>query len=61
VDENVPAEARIVADTALVERLLERKYGLFYRLIHSYGVVNRRLRHRPVPASVTIEIVAPPQ
>jgi hypothetical protein len=50
-----------VADTALVERLLERKYGLFYRLIHSYGVVNRRLRHRPVPASVTIEIVAPPQ
>jgi len=59
--ETVEAEARIVADTALVERLLKRKYGFSYRLIRSYGVVNRWLRRKPVPASVTIEIVAPPQ
>lgn len=56
----VDAEARIVTDTGLVEQLLRRKYGLVYRLVHALGVVDRRLRGRPVPESVTIEITAPP-
>ena len=57
--ESVQAEARVLADTTLVQRLLKRKYGLSYRLIHDYGAASRWLRHKPSPESVTIEIVRP--
>jgi uncharacterized protein len=55
--EAIEAEAAILADTTLVEELEARKYGLMYRLIHLFGLLNRTLRRRPAPASVTIEIV----
>ena len=51
------AEATILAETALVEQLEARKYGLMYRLVHFFGLLGRMLRRRPVPESITIEIV----
>lgn len=55
--EAIAAEAAIRPDTALVEELEARKYGLKYRLVHLSGVLNRTLRRQPAPESVTIEIV----
>ena len=55
--EALEGEAAILGDTALVEELEARKYGLMYRLIHLLGVVSRTLRRQPVPDSVTIEIL----
>jgi uncharacterized protein len=51
------AEATILADTALVEALEARKYGLIYRVIGLFRAISRGLRRRPTPESVTIEIV----
>jgi PPOX class probable F420-dependent enzyme len=55
--EAVEGEATILADTSLVEELEARKYGLTYRVVRLFNEISRRLRRRPVPESVTIEIV----
>ena len=56
--EALDGEAAILGDTALVEELEARKYGLMYRLIRLFRVVSRTLRRQPAPESVTIEIVS---
>ena len=48
--------ARIRVDTARVEALEARKYGLTYRLIGAFRAIARRLRREPGPESVTLEI-----
>jgi len=48
--------ARIRTDTARVEALEARKYGLTYRLIGTFRAIARRLRREAPPESVTIEI-----
>jgi hypothetical protein len=55
--EAIEAEAAILADTALVEELEARKYGLMYRLIRLFSALSRRLRRQPAPEAVTIEIL----
>lgn len=57
--EAIDAEARILADTARVQALEARKYGLLYRAIRLFGGIKRAVRRQPAPDSVTIEIVAP--
>jgi uncharacterized protein len=54
------AEATILADTALVEALEARKYGLIYRVIGLFRALGRGLRRRPTRESVSIEIVLAP-
>ncbi len=54
--EAVDAQASIVDDTALVEELLARKYGVTYRLVRGFNALNRRVRRRRPEPSVTIEI-----
>jgi len=48
--------ARIRTDTARVEALEARKYGLTYRLIGAFRAIARRVRRQPAPEAVTIEI-----
>jgi uncharacterized protein len=55
--ETFGAEATILADTARVEELEARKYGLLYRIITGMTAVNRRVRRKPDVESVTIAIV----
>lgn len=57
--EGVEGEARILADTALVEELEARKYGLMYRAVRVFSAIGRALRRKPTPKSVTIEIAPP--
>lgn len=54
--EGVEGEARILPDTALVEELEARKYGLMYRAVRVFSAIGRALRRKPTPESVTIEI-----
>jgi uncharacterized protein len=54
------AEATILADTALVNALEARKYGLIYRAIGLFRAISRALRRQPVSESVTIEIAPAP-
>ena len=49
-------EARILTDTSHVEALEARKHGLMYRMVRLLTAINRALRRRPAPESVTIEI-----
>ena len=58
--EAVDAQATIRADTARVQELEARKYGLMYRLVRLFSAINRRLRRQPTPESVTIEITPAP-
>lgn len=55
--ETYDAEATILADTARVQELEARKYGLLYRIIRGLTALNRRLRRKPEVESVTIAIV----
>jgi hypothetical protein len=55
--EAIEAQATIVPETARIEELLQRKYGLVYRLVHGYGVAARAVRRKSETGSVTIEIV----
>jgi PPOX class probable F420-dependent enzyme len=57
--EGVDGEARILPDTALVEELEARKYGVMYRAVRVFSAIGRALRRQPVPESVTIEIAPP--
>jgi PPOX class probable F420-dependent enzyme len=50
-------EATILTDTARVQALEARKYGLVYRLFRRLSVMNRRLRRKPDEESVTIAVV----
>ena len=52
------AEAKILADTALVEALEARKYGLIYRLISLFREDSAAVCDAGRPESVTIEIVS---
>ncbi len=52
----VEAEATIEPDTAVVEKLLARKYGWKYRAYLRFSSLTRRLRGRPSPTGVTIRI-----
>jgi PPOX class probable F420-dependent enzyme len=54
--EAVEATATILVDTARVEELLARKYGLVYRAVRALNAVTRRVRRRPAEASVTLAI-----
>ena len=54
--EPVEAEAVILPETVLVERLLARKYGLAYRAVRGLNVALRTLRRRPAVPAVTLEI-----
>ena len=54
--EPVEADAAIVPETALVEQLLARKYGLTYRAVRAFNALLRTLRRRPAEPSVTLEI-----
>jgi uncharacterized protein len=54
--EPVEAEATIEADTAIVEKLLARKYGWKYRAYTRFNALTRKLRGRPTPTGVTIRI-----
>ena len=49
-------EAKIVPDTSLVQALEARKYGLVYRATRLFTAIGRRMRRKPTPESVTIEI-----
>lgn len=49
-------EATILADTARVEALEARKYGLLYRLTRSFTAAMRWLRRKPGEESVTIAV-----
>lgn len=53
-------EAKLVADTSLVQALEARKYGLMYRVTHLVNAINRGLRRKPTPEAVTIEITPAP-
>jgi uncharacterized protein len=54
--EAVDAEATLLPETAAVEELLAKKYGLTYKLVSGVNAVIRFVRRRsPVP-SVTISI-----
>jgi PPOX class probable F420-dependent enzyme len=55
--EQVEATARFVDEGPLVERLLRRKYGWQKRTLDAFESVMRRVRRRPAPRSVYIEIV----
>jgi PPOX class probable F420-dependent enzyme len=55
--ETFDGEATILTDTAHVQELEARKYGLLYRVIRSLTAMNRRLRRKPEVESVTIAIV----
>lgn len=52
----VDGEATLVEETAEVEHLLARKYGLTYSTLRAVNAVIRRLRRRPAERSVTIAI-----
>lgn len=54
-------EATLLADTATVQALEKRKYGLVYRLITGLTALNRCLRRKPDVESVTIAIVPEPR
>ena len=54
----VEAEARILADTSLVETLEARKYGCMYRATGLLRALVGRLHRRPASEAVTIEIVS---
>jgi PPOX class probable F420-dependent enzyme len=54
--EPVDARARIEPDTAVVEKLLARKYGWKYRAYMRFSALVRKLRRQPTPAGVTIRI-----
>jgi len=58
--EPVDAQATILTDTARVEALEASKYGVVNRAARLLTAVNRRVRRRPVAASVTIEITPVP-
>jgi PPOX class probable F420-dependent enzyme len=58
--EAVDAEATILADTAHVEALEARKYGLMYRVVRLVTGVARAVRRQPTPESVTIAIAPVP-
>ncbi len=49
-------EATLLADTATVQALEARKYGLVYRLITGLTALNRWLRRKPDVESITIAI-----
>ena len=54
-------EATILADISRVQALEARKYGLVYRLLRRFNAMNRRLRRKPEPESVTIAVVPAPR
>ena len=54
--EPVDGRASISADTAVVERLLARKYGVTYRAVRAFNALGRRVRRKRPEPSVTIEI-----
>lgn len=56
----VEAEARIIPDVSLVQKLLARKYRVGYPLVHGFNALVRWVRRQPRAVSVTIEIVPPP-
>ena len=53
----VEATARFVDEAPLVQRLLREKYGLQKRALDAFDATMRKLRRRPAPESVYIEIV----
>ena len=55
--DSVDADATIDEDTATVERLLARKYGLVFRGEKAFTALTRKLRGQKPAASVTIRIV----
>ena len=54
-------EAVILADTARVEALEARKYGLMYRLTRRFTAAMRWLRRKPAEESVTIAVTPAPR
>lgn len=54
--EGVEAVAEIAGDTARIEELLRRKYGLTYRAVRALTAALRAVRRRPVEPSVTLVI-----
>jgi uncharacterized protein len=50
-------QATILADPSRVQALEAGKYGFVYRMSRLFKAVNHRLRRRPAPEEVTIEIV----
>ena len=55
--ETVDADATIDEDTATVEQLLARKYGLIFRAEKAFTAIVRKLRKQAPAPSVTIRIV----
>jgi PPOX class probable F420-dependent enzyme len=53
----VDADATIDEDTATVEKLLAKKYGLIFRAEKSFTAIMRKLRRKAPAPSVTIRIV----
>ena len=54
--EPIEADATIHGDTGKVEKLLEEKYGLWYRAYMSFASLARKLRRQPTPTGVTIRV-----
>jgi PPOX class probable F420-dependent enzyme len=54
--EATEADAVIDPDTALVEKVLARKYGWMYRTYMHVSALSRKLRRQPIPTGVTIRV-----
>jgi PPOX class probable F420-dependent enzyme len=59
--ETFDGEATLLTDTATVQALEARKYGLVYRLITGLTALNGWLRRKPDVESVTIAITPAPR
>jgi PPOX class probable F420-dependent enzyme len=57
--EGVDAEATILDDTSLVQKLEARKYGWRMRVIGRMIALGRKIRREPTPESVTLVITDP--
>jgi PPOX class probable F420-dependent enzyme len=55
-DKAIDADATIDSDTAVVKKLLARKYGWMYRSYTRFSALTRRLHRQAAPTGVTIRI-----